>query len=251
MDSNFIIPLIHWLHTLSAETLSLLIFFICVISLLSLFRLFGASGLYLYNGIIVVTANIQVLKVVMFSFSPEPIALGTVAFATAYLASDILTEHYGSAVARKGVWLSFSAQVLMTILMVLTLGYAVPTGDEAHGAMMTLFVPSPRLLAASLLAYALSSFADIFLFQWVSRITKGRWLWLRSNVAMMVSALLDNIIFSVFAWIILNPEPVTLVKLIFTYILGTYFARVLVSFLSTPVMYLSYYFLPKGKPIHV
>jgi hypothetical protein len=112
-------------------------------------------------------------------------------------------------------------------------------------------VPSPRLLVASLLAYTISSFADIFLFQWVSNVTEGRWLWLRSNVAMMVSALLDNIIFSVFAWIILNPEPVTLMKLIFTYIFGTYFARVLVSFLSTPIMYLSYYFLPSHRPAHV
>ena len=251
MDNNFIIPLIGWLHTVSAESLSFLGFLVCVISLLILFRLAGASGLYLYNAVIVVTANIQVLKVATFSFSPEPVALGTVAFATVYLASDILTEHYGPAVARKGVWLGFSAQVIMTALMVLTLGYAVPADDEAHNAMAMLFAPSPRLLVASLLAYALGSFADIFLFQWVGRITEGRWLWLRSNVAMMASALLDNIIFSVFAWIILNPEPVTLVKLIFTYILGTYFARVLVSFLSTPVMYLSYYFLPKGKPIHV
>jgi queuosine precursor transporter len=251
MDSNFIFPFISWLHTLSAESLSLLVFFICVSFLLILFRSFGVAGLYLYSAIIVVAANIQVLKVASFSFSPEPIALGTIAFATVYLASDILTEHYGSTIARKGVWLSFAAQILMTILMILTLGYPAIAGNEAHDAMMTLFIPSPRLLVASLLAYTISSFVDIFLFQWVSNVTKGRWLWLRSNIAMMVSALLDNIVFSVFAWIILNPEPVTLMKLIFTYILGTYFARVLVSFLSTPVMYLSYHFLPTVKPAHV
>jgi len=244
MDTSLILPFIGWLQALSAESLSFLTFSVCVASVLLLFRLFGAPGLYLYNAVIVIAANIQVLKVAPFLFSPEPVALGTVTFATTYLATDLLTEHYGKKVAQKSVWMSFAAHILMTLMMILVLGYHEPTGDKVHKAMVTLFAPSPRILLAGLLAYVISQFLDIFLFEWISRLTQRRQLWLRTNVAMLLSGLVDNALFSIFAWVILSPEPIGLSKLIFTYILGTYLARVIVAFLSTPVMYLSYWCLP-------
>jgi len=247
MDISFIAPLIDLMQTLSAESISLLVFLGCVVAILFLFRTFGVTGLYMYNVVVVIAANIQVLKMTTFWFSPEPVALGTVTFATTYLVSDILTEHYGKAVARKGVWLSFAAHILMTSLMILTLGYSGAAGDKAHEAMATLFVPSPRILLAGLSAYVVSQFCDIYIFEWVGQMTQRRWLWLRTNVATLLSGLVDNIIFSVLAWVILNPKPISFYSLIFTYILGTYLARGLVTFLSTPVMYLSYLCLP-GLP---
>jgi uncharacterized integral membrane protein (TIGR00697 family) len=241
MDTSFIIPIVEFMQTLSPEVMALLTFLICSASILVLFRLFGATGIYLYNTIIVLVANIQVLKMGTFWFSPEPVALGTVAFATTYLSSDILTEHYGKTVARKGVWISFAGHILMTIQMVITLGFAAPPGDKIHDAMLSLYLPSPRILLAGLLAYTLSQLLDISVFDWIGRVTHRRWLWLRTNVATLLSGMVDNILFSVFAWIILSPTPISLYSLVFTYILGTYFARALVSFLSTPVIYLSYW----------
>lgn len=241
MDTSFIAPFVDFMQTLSAESLSLLVFLGCVVAILFLFRVFGITGLYMYNVVVVIAANVQVLKMTTFCFLPEPVALGTVTFATTYLVSDILTEHYGKVVARKGVWLSFTAHILMTFTMILTLGYPVSAGDKAHEAMITLFMPSPRILLAGLLAYVLSQFFDIYVFEWVGRMTQRRWLWLRTNVATLLSGLVDNIIFSILAWVVLNPNPINLYSLVFTYIFGTYLARGLVALLSTPVMYLSYW----------
>lgn len=245
MDNTTIIPLVEFMQTLSNEMLGLVTFILCTVSILVLFRLFGATGLYLYNAVIVLLANIQVLKLTSFWFSPEPVALGTVAFATTYLASDILTEHYGKAVARRGVWLSFSGHIIMTLMMIITLGYSVPAGDKIQDAMLSLFTPSPRILFAGLIAYALSQMLDISLFDWIGRITKRRWLWLRTNIATLLSGLVDNALFSIFAWVILSPRPIGIYTLIFTYILGTYVVRAIVAVISTPVIYLSYFMLPK------
>lgn len=244
MDTSFVIPFTELMQAFSSESLALLTFCLCVSSIIILFRLFGASGLYLYNTIAVVVASLQVLKTGAFFFLPEPVALGTVAFSSTYLVSDILTEHYGKSVAQKGMWLSFSGHILMTLLMLITLGHAAPAGDKIHEAMSTLFAPSPRILLAGLLAYAVSQMLDISLFDWISRLTQRRWLWLRTNVATLVSGLIDNAIFSVFAWVILSPEPIGAYSLIFTYILGTFLGRALISVLSTPIIYLSYWCLP-------
>ena len=60
----------------------------------------------------------------------------------------------------------------------------------------------------------------------------------------MISSLIDNTIFSLFAWIILNPEPLNFNTVIFTFILGTYFLRVFIALIDTPFIYLARFFLP-------
>ncbi|MDF3047908.1 MAG: hypothetical protein K0R73_1026 [Candidatus Midichloriaceae bacterium] len=219
-----------------------------------LWKLWQELGLYLYNILAIIIANIQVLKVSPFIISSEPIALGTVLFATTFTVSDILTEHFGPKSAQMALKLSFTAQILMTIFMMVTLIYPSISGDirgEASDgsivnpvqyALFILFMPSVRLLAASLIAYFVSQMLDIYLFKLIKDLTHKKFLWLRFNVANMVSGLVDNIIFSVLAWVLFNPNPVTFHTLIFTYILGTYGARLLVSITSTPVIYLTHRF---------
>lgn len=251
MDTVLIAPTVEFLQNLSAEWVSLILLLVCTASILALFKYFGAQGLFLYNCVAVIAANIQVLKGAQFGFSVEPIALGTVVFSTTYLCSDILTEHYGSDVAKKGIWLCFAAQLLMTLLMVLAVSHpSLPPeillrqGTEhmplAEKAMALLFTPSPRLLVASLLAFIVSQWLDIYLFQMLNKFTKSRWLWLRTNVATGVSAWIDTVLFSILAFCLLTPNPVDYATLFFTYILGTFVARILIGFLSTPIIYLSY-----------
>ena len=261
MDTLLIVPLIQALQSLPAEVVSFILFGACTIAILTLLRLFGVNGLYIYNIVAVLAANIQVLKGVQFSVGSEPVALGTVVFATTYLCSDILTEHYGKEVAKTGVWLCFAAQLLMTLLMVIAVGYP-PLPLEAIGsagtehmplteqAMALLFTPSPRILFASLLAFAVSQLIDIWVFQKISIWTRKRGLWLRTTGATMISAMVDTIIFSVLAWVVLAPQPVSFSVLVFTYILGTFLTRALLSILSTPVMYMSYACTPL-RPAYV
>ncbi len=225
--------------------------------MLLLWAMWRENGLYLYNILAIVAGNIQVLKVTPFVFSPEPVALGTLLFATSFTASDILTEHHGPKAAKLGVKLSFAAQFIMTIYMAVTLVYQNPIGDfkgvddsgnvayPVQYALYTIFVPSVRILVASLIAYYISQFIDINVFKYIRTATHNRYLWLRTNVSTMASGLIDNIIFSSLAWVILSPDPVSMESLIFTFILGTYGSRVIISITSTPVLYMTYWIKKK------
>lgn len=251
MDTVFIAPLVQFLQSLPAEAVSIILFAVCVVSLIGLFKFYGQSGLYLYNIVAIIASNIQVLRVVQFNLSPEPVALGTVVFATTYLCSDLLTEHYGQEAAKKGIFYAFFAQVLMTFFMIIAVGYpplagsqAEPFHLQAEQALAVLFTPSPRLLISSLIAFAISQWTDIWIFQRLSRLTAGKKLWLRALTSTAFSAAVDTFIFSVLAWVIFAPTPVSFSTLIFTYILGTLISRLLMSLASTPVMYLGYLFKP-------
>jgi uncharacterized integral membrane protein (TIGR00697 family) len=231
--------LIAWLQTLPVEAVeatTLLLGFALPIILL---RLFGAVGVYAGLVVAILAANIQVLKQAQFSFLPDPVALGTAIFSSTYLAGDILTEYYGPKAARRGVYLGFVTYLAWVVLMLLTLGYKPLAGDDTQTHLMALFVPAPALFAAGMISYLVSELNDIWVFQYVKRVTQGRKLWLRTNASVLISALVDNTVFSTLAWVVFAATPVSLHTLLFTYILGTYLLRVVYSVLETPFMYLS------------
>jgi uncharacterized integral membrane protein (TIGR00697 family) len=244
MDHILVVPFIIFLQSFSGETLSVILFLTSVGIILGLFRVFGLHGLYAYSIIATILANIQVLKVGQFILSPEPVALGTITFATLYLVSDMITEHYGKKAAQKAVWLSFFSQIVVMILMILTLGHAPERGDSAHRAMEILFLPAPRLVVASLISFVVSLWLEIWSFQALRELTHTNYLWLRTGVSTIFAAFLDTVIFSTLAWVVFSPTPISIDTLFFTYILGTFVARFLVAIVSTPVLYLSYLVKP-------
>jgi queuosine precursor transporter len=231
----------------SPEVLALLTLIVASVAILVLFRLYGMLGLMCYITMAYIATNIQVLHLAQYSFASEPVALGTVLFATTFLVSDIITEHYGAVKARMAIGLSFITQIAFTILMILTVAHPPLENAQVLNAMDVIFMPAPRLLVASLLSYVISQLVDIWLFQKISKQTHKKHLWFRTFISTALSALVDNIIFSTLAWVILSPNPVSFNSLVYTYILGTYVARLLVSILSTPIIYLSYYCLPKNS----
>lgn len=240
---------------LVAETL------LCFSAILGMVRWFGAPGLYVYIAIAVIGANIQVLKVVEMPLYGGPVALGTVLFASTYLATDILAEHYGHAAARRGVMIGFAAFLLWTLVTLVTLGYAPLTPAQAgaemewalpmHDHMAALFQPVPILFVASMLSYLISQTHDVWAFERIRRMTAGRHLWLRNNGSTLVSALIDNVVFNVLAWIVLAPEPLGWSTVVWSYIVATYWMRAFVALADTPFMYLARFAVKDAPPARV
>lgn len=232
--------LIMYLQQFSAEGLTLALFLCCGLLILFMMRAFGAAGLMVYSSLAVVAANIQVQKASTFEFFHEPIALGTVVFASIFYVSSILTEYYGKAEAKKAVWLSFTGMILVTVFMFFTLGFKPAVGyQESHNAMCVLFLPAPALLISSLVAYVIGQQNDIWLFTLLSKLTGGKALWFRTFVSTLIAAFLDNLIFSVLAWMVFASHPLPWETVFFTYILGTYIIRLFMALMGIPFLYLA------------
>ena len=95
--------LVAWMNGLPPEAMLVIEMVVCFTLIPIMLRLFGPAGMFVYIAIGIVGANIQVLKAVKFSFYSDPTALGTVLFASSYLCTDVLTEYYGRAAARRGI----------------------------------------------------------------------------------------------------------------------------------------------------
>ena len=254
--------IINLISNQNTEVVWFIMLILCFLSILVFLRLFGYVGLYVYSAIAIIVANIQVLKQANFNYfssinekiipfyEPGPIALGTILFASTFLCTDILSEYYGKEKAKKNVLIGFCSFFLMTILMLVTIGIQ-PAQDEwvsmVQESLTILFTPMTSIFVASMIAYLISQYFDIWFFSYLKTVSSNKLLWLRNNVSTAVSSLIDNTIFSIFAWIILNPNPFPLSDVIMTFILGVYLLRVFIALLDTPFIYLAKYFIPKEK----
>ena len=157
--------LISSLQTLPNEVVGILIYLTTIGSLFLLQSLFGKEGLFVFIVLSVIIGNIQSLKVIQLSFFEAPIAMGSILFTTTLLATDILSEYYGKKETEKAIWLGFFGLLMLSSIMLLTLGSKVIEAEpgstlyryvETHDAMALLFTPSPALMLASLIAYLIS-----------------------------------------------------------------------------------------------
>ena len=242
---GFFFELTTILNLLSTELMWVIMLLFCFISIITFLKLFGYVGIFIYSALAVIAGNIQVLKQVDFFYSPEPVALGTILFASTFLCTDILSEYYGKEKAKLNVLIGFSSFLFMTILMIITIGFKPSSADWAQESLSNVFTPLTRFFIASMIAYLVSQYFDIWFYNYIKNLTSNKNLWFRNNLSTIASSLVDNTVFSIFAWILLNPEPMSIYNVIMIYILGTYLLRIIIAFLDTPFIYCAKFFIKK------
>jgi queuosine precursor transporter len=242
MNAQFLIELMQCTNPMVVK-MGLFVF--CMLSIILLIRYFGKSGLYVYCVIVTIIANIQVLRATNLDGFIHPIPLGNIVFTTLFLVVDILTELYGKKAAQKCVWLGFVSYLIFSVIMVITIGikpveitnpeYAA--FQEAHNAMDLLFTPSIPLLISSITAYFISLYFDIFAFATLKKILGDQLLWLRSSISTIMGLIVDNIIFSLLAWVVFAIMPISLEVVLNTYIIGILQIRIILTIATIPVFY--------------
>jgi len=235
--------LIESMHLLDPVVLQGCIFIFCMISIVTMLKFFGKAGIYVYSVMMVIIANIQVLKAANIAISAAPVPLGNIVFTTLFFATDILAEIYGKKEAEKSVWLGFASYLIFSIIMVLTIGIRPLEGEgyiafsKAHDAISYIFTPSLPLFVSSLAAYIISLYFDIFAFITLKNLFGEKLLWLRTSLSTILGIILDNIVFSFLAWVIFAVIPIDFEIVVNTYILGTLKIRLLLTIATIPVFY--------------
>ena len=106
------------------------------------------------------TANTMASKLIMIG--GVVLTAGVVIFPVSYVLGDVLTEVWGYGAARRVIWLGFGCNALM--VAALWLGGKLPAAPfwKAQDAYDTIFGQTPRVLAASFVAYLVGEFANAF-----------------------------------------------------------------------------------------
>ncbi|PTH15308.1 hypothetical protein BU591_05715 [Staphylococcus agnetis] len=224
------------------EWLGLVAFLMTFILLVLMFRLFGPQGLIVWVAIGTMIANIQVIKTVdIFTISAT---LGNVMFASIYLATDILNDIYGRKVAKRAVWMGFFSTLIMIILMQISLSFQPSTADFAQSALDTIFGLVPRIALASIIAYIIGQYIDVFIFSCIKRIfSSDRTFFIRAYGSTMLSSIIDTGIFVIIAFLG-GPLPNDVVFEIFV---TTYVLKLIATIFNVPFGYWAKWLYRKGK----
>jgi uncharacterized integral membrane protein (TIGR00697 family) len=145
---------------------------------------------------VLLTSNLIAVKLV--AFGPLTLPAAVIVFPLSYLFGDVLTEVYGYAVARRVIWLGFSCN-LVFVLFIVAAG-ALPGAPgawdtTAQSAFERILGFTPRLLAASFIAYLAGEFLNSFVMARLKIATQGRWLWTRTISSTLVGQAIDSAIF--------------------------------------------------------
>lgn len=193
-------------------------------------RFFGKYGVIAWVALATVLANIITAK--NANIMGLSTAIGTVMFASTFLATDILSECYSVADARKAVKLGLFADVLLIVSTQIALLYKPSPFDYAHDAMETLFSLNLQISIASAVMYYIANMADIYVFNKIKKKTDGKRLWLRNNISTILCNCLEN-----FGFIGIAFAGVYDIGTILTIALSTSIIEALVALLDTPFLY--------------
>ena len=148
---------------------------------------------------------------------PMAVAVGVLPYPLTFLCTDLISELYGKRRANFVVWVGLFLNVL--VIAVQWLGHILPAVDAAtqppwqtlalasavalpNGALLEgqvelftlIYACTSGAVVASMLAYLVAQFVDVYLFHFWKRVTGGKHLWLRNNGSTLISQMVDSLV---------------------------------------------------------
>ncbi len=155
------------------------------------------SVLFMLAGILfaasLLISNIIASKIMMIG--PLAVPAGVLVFPLAYILNDVITEIWGYSKARLIIWAGFAVNLLMVFFFTLTLAVPAAPFWEGQAAFAAVLGSTPRIVAASLLAYLLGSFLNAWIMSRFKVKTKGKGFSLRAVLSTVIGEGADSAIF--------------------------------------------------------
>ena len=197
--------------------------------------------------------NLLVVKYIRLPLGDTLVTAGLFMYVFTFVFTDVIEEVYGHFYAVCAIWSGWIANIGMLAMVMLVGWFGADTPFPTEmGTFQGSFRFAEATIVASMVAYFIGQFTDVYLFGWLRKQTRGRYLWLRNNVATIASQLLDTFIFAGFSWYIwtlLCKEkdiivPWTLWRDISMH---EYLCKVLLALLDTPLVYCLVYALRRWE----
>ena len=202
-------------------------------------KLLIALSLYLTS---LFAANTLGLKIMPFIFGTH-LSVAVFSFPIVFIMTDIVGEVYGEKIAKFFVLAGFLSTALFILYSLISI--AMPwaqAGEWAKDGYNAIFGVTARISIASLLAFLIAEYQDVFAFFFFKKIFGEKLFWLRSFLSNLWSQLLDTVIFTLVAFLGVYSAS-TLISIIISW----WLYKVLMGLCYTPLSYLGIYLLKEKR----
>lgn len=187
-------------------------------------------------------ANTLGLKIMPFLFGSH-LSVAVFSFPIVFLMTDVIGEVYGKKIATLFVLAGFVSTALFIAYSLVSL--AVPwsgEGEWVREGYNQVFGVSTRIAVASLVAFIVAEYQDVFSFFFFRKKFGEKLFWLRSLLSNMWSQFLDSALFMIIAFAGVYSLH-TLISIIFSW----WLYKVAMGALYTPLSYAAIHLLRKGE----
>ncbi|OGG40948.1 hypothetical protein A3A21_03135 [Candidatus Jorgensenbacteria bacterium RIFCSPLOWO2_01_FULL_45_25b] len=201
----------------------------------SFLKLVIALALYLTS---LFAANTLGLKLMPFVFGTH-LSVAVFSFPIVFLMTDVVGEIYGKGIARMFVLAGLVSTLFFVLYSFLSLG--MPWSEDAswvREGYNTVFGISARIAIASLLAFFIAEYQDVFSFFFLKARMGDKFFWLRSMISNIWSQFFDTAIFMSVAFLGVYP-----LKVLVGSAIAWWAYKVLMGALYSPLSYLGLYLL--------
>lgn len=162
--------------------------------------------------------------------------------------NDVITEVFGKERTRSVIR---SGLIIISLILLFSLlaTYLPPSKrfQNSEEAYDKIFGLSARIAGASLTAFAIAEFLDVFIFVKMRQILGKKALWLRNNVSNFASQFTDTTIFMTLAFYAFNKPFGDNAAFLFSLILPYFLLKCFMSVIETPFVYIGVKWLRKDK----
>ncbi len=166
-------------------------------------------------------------------------------FPITYILGDVLTEVYGFRRARRVIWMSFAAQLYAAVMSWAVLNMPpAPEKLEIQRHYEAVFSATPRIFAASLVAFLVGDFVNAIILARRKVIDQGRAFWKRAILSTVAGQAADSIIFyplafaGIWSW-----------DLVMRIMVTHYTLKVLIEVFGVPFVYRVVVFLKRAEGV--
>lgn len=171
------------------------------------------------------------------------VSVGIFAYPISFLCTDIIEEVRGKKITKQFIKSGMIALTMMFAWVALSV-YLPPASRYTLNTEYTaVFSNSMRMIIASLVAFTIGQYHDIWAFGFWKKKTKGKFLWLRNNLSTIFSQFIDTTIFMFIAFYGISPkfDVAFIIQLIIPY----WLFKIAFAIIDTPLVYLGVKWLKK------
>lgn len=173
-------------------------------------------------------------------------SVGVFGYPPTFLITDIVEEVKGKEVTRTFVHAGFLSLCIAVFFVFVSTGLPPASVYLSNEAYISVFSNSMRIILASMTAFLISQYHDLWAFNFWKQKTNGRYLWLRNNLSTIVSQLIDSTVFMFIGFYHLTPELDAFYTL--SMVLPLWVLKVCFALLDTPFVYLGVRWLSGESP---
>ena len=193
------------------------------------------AGIFITNAVVAELIGGKIIQL-----GPFIMSIGIIPWPVVFLTTDLINEYYGKNGVKKLTFITASLIAYAFIVSFFSINIPAAKGISAvtDEQFQAVFGPSMWIIFASIIAFLVSQFVDVFIFWLLRNRTGGKMIWLRSTGSTVVSQLIDTfIVLGIAFWLTGKMSTDEYINAALT----GYTFKLIIAILLTPLIYLGHY----------